>query len=398
MKFEDITRPEVIQFIQEHLGDEPASLMLAAHKYPQLPMQFISTQIASRQKGKSKVPEWYDNTEVIFPHRENLEQASSQTTATFKARYLSGSSLVDLTGGTGIDTYYLSKNFETTTYVEPNEELCKLATHNFAKLDAPITVKNETAEQFLDANTQVVDWIFIDPSRRDDSKSRVYALEDCAPNVLEIKNTMLKYAKNALIKASPMLDIKKALSQLSGCYRVQVVAVDDEVKELLFYLRSDFTDEATIEAWNISESKEDAKFSFLYSKEVEAIAEISDPLSYLYEPNSALMKAGPYRLLSQSFGLKKLHQNTHLYTSNEKLSAFPGRAFKIEEAFKPSKKEIRKRFPDGKVNVVVRNYPMGANEIKQKFRLKDGGEGFLFFTTLQDGSLKALKCSRLDLG
>jgi 16S rRNA G966 N2-methylase RsmD len=386
---------ESIDFIKDHVNDDPAEIMLQSRKFPELPMRDIVVQIASRQKAKDKLPEWFGNYDLILPPKQNLEQASSEITAKFKARFVEGDSLVDLTGGTGVDTFYLSRKMRSTVYVEPNEELCVVSKHNFEVLGANIEVQNSTAEDMLNQNTVQSDWIFIDPSRRDDSQNRVYALEDCEPNVIELEEQLLNSAKNMLIKASPMLDIKKTLQQFSSCYKVQVVAVDNEVKELLLYLTKDIEGEADIEARNISDKREEEQFSFKYSQEESCDFDIEEPQKYLYEPNAALMKAGAYKLLSSEFGVLKLHPNTHLYTSDELIENFPGKKLLIKEVFKPSKKEIKKRVKNDTVNVIVRNYPMGANEIKKKFGLKDGGEEFLIFCELEGVGLRAILCERV---
>jgi len=398
MIISSLNTKDIIAFIQEHINDDPASLMLKAASYPDLHMKAIVGQIASRQKVKDKLPEWFDNEYLLFPPKQNLEQASSQITAMFKARWMSGSSFMDLTGGTGIDAYYISKNFNSSFYVEPSKELCELASHNFKRLKAAINVEQSTAEAVL-ANgiTDRIDWIFIDPSRRDETKNRVYALEDCVPNVIELEEQLLKSAHNVLIKVSPMLDIKKTLKQFKSCYRVQIVAVDNEVKELLVYLTAGNKAEAKIETWNLSEKNTEEVFTFNYSEEEELNFDIGSPSVYLYEPNASLMKAGAYKMISSVFKLQKLHPNTHLYTSEELNTKFPGKQLRIREVFKPSKKEIKKRITDGKVNVIVRNYPMGANEIKKKFRLKDGGHDFLVFCEIEDEGLKAIWCERLTI-
>ncbi|MEQ8579913.1 MAG: RsmD family RNA methyltransferase [Balneola sp.] len=386
---------ESIDFIKDHVNDDPAEIMLQSRKFPELPMRDIVVQIASRQKAKDKLPEWFGNYDLILPPKQNLEQASSEISAKFKARFVEGDSLVDLTGGTGVDTFYLSRKMRSTVYVEPNEELCGASKHNFEVLGVNIEVQNSTAEDMLNQNTVQSDWIFIDPSRRDDSQNRVYALEDCEPNVIELEEQLLNSAKNVLIKASPMLDIKKTLQQFSSCYKVQVVAVDNEVKELLLYLTKDNDEEADIEAWNISDKRDEEQFSFKYSEEEASDFNIGEPIRYIYEPNAALMKAGAYKLLSSEFGVLKLHPNTHLYTSDELIENFPGKKLLIKEVFKPSKKEIKKRVKNDTVNVIVRNYPMGANEIKKKFGLKDGGEEFLIFCELEGVGLRAILCERV---
>jgi 16S rRNA G966 N2-methylase RsmD len=386
---------ESIDFIKDHMNADPYELMFSTHKYPGLPMRDIAEQIASRQKAKDKLPEWYANEYILFPPKENLEQASSEITAKFKARFIEGSSFLDLTGGSGIDTYYIAKKFDSSTYVETDEDLCELAKHNFKVLGATIEVRNERAEKVLSNNSEKVEWIFIDPSRRDEYKNRLYALEHCAPDVIALEAQLHQLSNNVLIKVSPMLDIKQTLKQFSSCYKVQVIAVDNEVKELLLYLNGENQDQAEIEAWNISNKKEDDFFSFKYSEEEAKEFNLSSPRSYIYEPNASIMKSGPYALISHEFELEKLHPNTHLYTSDELILTFPGKQLRIKEVFKPSKKEIKKRIGTGIVNVIVRNYPMGANDIKRKFKLQDGGEEFLIFCEIQDEGLKAIWCDRV---
>ncbi|XWN38411.1 MAG: hypothetical protein ROO71_05600 [Balneola sp.] len=386
---------ESIDFIKDHINDDPAEIMLQSRKFPELPMRDIVIQIASRQKAKHKLPEWFANYDLVFPPKQNLEQASCEITAKFKTRFVGGQLLIDLTGGTGVDTFYLSSKMKSTVYVEPNEELCEVAKYNFEVLGANIQIQNSTAENILMHNSDQYDWIFIDPSRRDDSQNRVYALEDCIPNVIGLEEQMLSSAKNVLIKASPMLDIKKALEQFASCHKVQIVAVDNEVKELLIHLNSDISGEPEIEAWNLSDKREEERFSFRYSEEESCGSDIGLPQKYLYEPNAALMKGGAYKLIGSKFGLQKLHPNTHLYTSDKLINNFPGKKLLIKEVLKPSNKEIKRKVKAGKINVIVRNYPLGANKIKKKFGLQDGGKEFLIFCEIEGVGLKAILAERI---
>ncbi len=386
---------ESIDFIKDHINDDPAEIMLQSRKFPELPMRDIVIQIASRQKAKHKLPEWFANYDLVFPPKQNLEQASSEITAKFKTRFVGGQLLLDLTGGTGVDTFYLSSKMRSTVYVEPNEELCKIAKYNFEVLGANIQIQNSTAENILMHNSDQYDWIFIDPSRRDDSQNRVYALEDCIPNVIALEEQMLNSGKNVLMKASPMLDIKKALEQFASCNKVQIVAVDNEVKELLIHLNSDISCEPEIEAWNLSDKREEERFSFRYSEEESCGSDIGLPQKYLYEPNAALMKGGAYKLIGTKFGLQKLHPNTHLYTSDKLINNFPGKKLLIKEVLKPSNKEIKRKVKAGKINVIVRNYPLGANKIKKKFGLQDGGKEFLIFCEIEGVGLKAILAERI---
>lgn len=387
------TEPEIFNFIHEHENDNTASLLLKLHKHPGLPLKFIAGQIESRKKAKSKLPEWHAGREIIFPPRQNLEQASSQITAQFKARFISGTRLADLAGGTGVDTFYLAKKFKHAVSVEPDKYLSAVSRHNFGVLDAPhIEVLNMSAEEFLDKNNTHFDWIYADPSRRNNAGSKVTAFEESAPDILTLKSTILSYTEHLLIKASPMLDIKKAIKQLENCFKVQILAVANEVKELLFYVGPDAADDPVIEAYNLAGKEE--VFRFRYSGERDAEAEYALPKTYLYKPNAALMKAGPYKLLASAFGLEKIHPGTHLYTSDRLADDFPGRIYRIKEMFKPSKKEVKKHSNGGKINVIARNFPEGANALKKVHRLADGGDRYLIFTTIAGNAHKVLLCER----
>lgn len=388
-----INNPEALEFIQKHLNDDPAKIALQAKKYPDLPIREIAVQIASRKKAQSKLPEWWSNPEVIFPPKENLEQASSEITAKYKSHGLKGESILDLTGGSGIDLFYMSESFGLVVYVEPDKALAELARHNFKLFGKNLEIYNGTAEGFLNESSEQFDVVYLDPSRRDSNKQRVFGLEDYQPNVVELHEKLLKTGKEIIIKTSPMIDLNQALSLLPDTFRVRVLAVDNEVKEVLFYLRKDFESDPEIEACTISETREDQVFSFTSDEEKKAVSEYSEPIKYVYEPNPAIRKAGAFNLISSRFGLKKFHPNTHLYTTEEVIENFPGRVFEIQEFIKPNKKEIKRAFPDGIVNVISKNFPMGANEIKKKFGLKDGGEDFLIFCSLIDEQKIALEAS-----
>ncbi len=374
-----INNPEVIRFIQEHLNDDPSDIALQAKKYPELPIREIAVQIASRQKGKSKIPEWWSNPKVIFPPKENLEQASSEITAKFKSRWIEGSSILDLTGGSGIDLFYMSNEFDRIVYVEPNQELSEITEYNFKLFGKQVQIQLNSAEDFLAKTKDHFDVIYLDPSRRDSARQRVFGLEEYQPNVIELYDFLIEKGSEIIIKASPMIDLKSTLKLLPDAFKVQVLAVDNEVKEVLFYLKKGISSETRIESWNISDSKPGQEFAFTFEEESEVASEYSDPLKYIYEPNSAIRKAGAFNLVGSRFGLKKLHPNTHLYTSDKIKETFPGRIFEVLEFIKPNKKEIKKAYSNGIVNVIAKNFPMGANEIKKKFRLKDGGEEFLIF-------------------
>ncbi|MBO6524195.1 MAG: RsmD family RNA methyltransferase [Balneolaceae bacterium] len=386
-----INNPEVIRFIQEHANNDPATIALQARKYPELPIREIAIQIASRQKSESKLPEWWGNPQVIFPPKENLEQASSEITAKFKSRWIEGNSILDLTGGSGVDLFYMSSGFERVVYVEPNKELAAITEFNFKLFGRQLEAHIAKAGDILSKIDSHFDVIYLDPSRRDFNKKRVFGLEEYQPNVVELYELLIEKGNEVVIKTSPMIDIKSTLELLPDTFKAQVLAVDNEVKEVLFYLKKDTDVTPQIEAWNISELKPDQKFAFTLEEENEAASEYSNPMKYIYEPNSAIRKAGAFNLTGTKFGLRKLHPNTHLYTSEIIIENFPGRVFEVLELIKPNKKEIKKVYPKGIVNVISKNFPMGANKIKKKFRLKDGREEFLVFCTISKEKKIALQ-------
>ena len=382
MLISKLDTPEVIQFIQENLNENPAKLALKATKFPNLPIREIADQIASRQRAQKKLPEWCSNEGVIFPLRQNLEQASSERTARFKARFLKGKNLLDLTSGTGIDAFYLCENFEVVHLVEPNEDLCALLGHNFDVLGKDVSIHQTTAEEFLKKSDKVFDVIYLDPSRRPDGATRVFGLEQYLPNVIELLDVLLEKGKEVVIKTSPMIDIPKTLKQLPVAHTVITLAVDNEMKEVIFILKDGTSNEVKRIAVNLKKEGEDL-LEFTINDEQLATVHFGAPETFIYDPNSAIKKAGAFRFVSEKFGLKKIHPATHLYTSNEMAKDFPGRVFRFKEFIKPEKKILKRRFPNGKVNVISKNYPLRANDLKKKFRLNDGGNEFLFFCEIE---------------
>ena len=386
-----LDNPKVRQFIQSHINDNPADIALQGQKNPELPIREIADQIASRQRAAKKLPEWYSNKKVIFPPRQNLEQASSERTAKFKTRFCSGKRLLDLTGGTGIDAFYLSEIFEEVTVVEPNQELCALIAHNFEAFEKKVNIHQQKAEAFLETNNQRYDVIYIDPSRRPDGEKRVFGLGEYLPNVIDLQNKLLDIGDLVIIKTSPMIDISDTVQHLQGVSKVVTLAVQHEMKEVLFFMQKGWETEPDIETYNLLHNVEQV-FKFQKSDEKATWVDFSEPLSFIYEPNSAVRKAGGFKSVADQFGLEKLHQQTHLYTSDSLISDFPGKTFRFIELVKPDKKVFKRAFKDGKVNVISKNYPLGANEIKKKYSLKDGGEAFLIFCEISGLGKSVLIC------
>lgn len=382
-------------FIQEHLKDDVRKLALDACKYPDTDMKEALRQIAGRQRIEEKVPTWYANKVILLPDHLPLEQCSSELTARYKASLISGDTLTDLTGGLGIDCSFLAEGFRSVTYVERQEELCRLARHNFMVMGlSHIVVREGDGVDYLH-NMTPCDCLFLDPARRDGQGKKTVVLEDCEPDVTSIKSLLLEKAPTVMIKLSPMLDVTAALRSLVQVKTMYILAVRNECKELVAVLERDFTGEATIHCVNLHKELPAQEFAFTVKQEHLAECHWATSLrKYLYEPNAAVMKAGAFRTLSSQFQVEKLHPNSHLYTSNQYEPAFPGRIFVIEEYCAINKvKQCATLKGLSQANVAVRNFPLSAEELKKRLKLKDGGEKYLFGTTTYDNQ-KILICTK----
>lgn len=382
------------QFIADHLHDDVSELALK-YRNAEVDLTLALRQIEARQLLRKKVPSWSDNDELLFPVRLSLEQCSSEATARYKASLLHGDRFADLTGGLGVDCYFISQNFQHSDYVEMNPELCKLAEHN---LVIPV-IHNESAEDYL-KSCDPIDCIFIDPARRDSHGRKVVSVADCTPNVVELQDLMLQKAKRVMIKLSPMLDISQALKELRHVKEIHVVAVENECKELLFLLEPEFEGEPVITCVNLESPQPSVTFN-LEEEKVATLQLAKEVGRYLYEPNAALMKGGCYRLLTQRYGVQKLHRNSHLYTSDQLVSDFPGRIFEVDDWAIYGKKSKALLEGVDKASIAVRNFPMTVAEIRKKLKIADGDQVYLFATTLSDERkilILSRKTSRIPKG
>ena len=392
----ELSQPHIQKFILEHQEEDPADLILAGAKYPGVPIREVAAQIKARQKAKNKIPSWCQVENIIFPSALSMEQCSSESTARLKSEWVEGDKLIDLTGGAGVDTYFLSQRFNHTFYIEKNPELGLLAKHNFFRLQADhIQVKVADALDFLNGDLPRVDWIYVDPARRNDSNAKVFRLSDCQPDIIKIQEILFRHTDNILVKTSPMLDIKMAVRELQYVKKIYVVAVRNEVKEVLYALRKGYDKQPDIEAVNIINAGEKESFCFNSDDEPTASVSLDYPQNYLYEPNAAILKAGGFKIIGDYFNLPKLHRHSHLFTSSEHVENFPGRKFKILATCKYDKKEIQARIPGRKANITTRNFPFSVDVIRKKTGLKPGGDTYVFATTNRDQKLILLICNKL---
>ncbi len=376
---EKILSPTAQQFLQDNQTQNPHRLLFK--KVEGIDVKLMVQQIIGKQKSKNKLPLWFENEQVIYPAKLSMEQCSSQVTAAYKANLVEGNSVVDLTGGFGVDSYFLAQRFQKLDYVEQQTELFQIAQHNFKVLGQDnVSCHNTTTLDFVTSLQTTVDGFYIDPARRTDTDKKIFTLEESEPNILELAPILLQKGRWILLKASPMLDIHLAIRQLPQIQKVYVVAVQNECKELLFLLSNETIDSISIECINFQQNQ--APQIFKHSVNDVTYINYSLPKKYIYDPNKSIIKAGLFNAVAEYFQLGKLHANSHLYTSKEYISDFPGRIFELKTILKPQKKELKRYLLSDKVNLATRNFPATVAALRKKWKLKDGGDIYLFATTL----------------
>lgn len=387
---------QTLDFIRDHSHEDVRALALQAPKYPDVNMSAAIVQIAGKQAAAGKIPSWTAIEGLLYPRHLSMEQCSSETTALYKASLLNGKTLVDLTGGFGIDCAFLAAKFEQVSYVERQEELCEIASHNFPLLGLNhITIYNEDAIMYLQQMLRV-DYIFIDPARRNEHGGKTVAISDCEPDVEEAEELLLDKARQVMIKLSPMLDLTLALKTMKHPREAHVISVNNECKELLLIIGREPVGQIPIHCINLT-PKEKQTFVFTREKEAESECTYTEKIGkYLYEPNASILKAGAFRSIATSYNVKKLHPNSHLYTSDVQIDNFPGRSFLVTGQCSFNKKEIKESLRDiKKANITVRNFPTTVADIRKRTKLSDGGDVYLFATTLSNEQKIFVKCSKI---
>ncbi|GAB3754094.1 THUMP-like domain-containing protein [Spirosoma pomorum] len=379
------------QFIQQHLTADTSKLLLRSHP-AELPVRELTAQIAARQKAKDKLPTWYANQALVFPPALSVEQASSEQAARYKASLVGGHQLLDLTGGMGVDSWAFAERVKQVRYIEHRADLTELAAYNLPRLGATnVTVQTSDGLTVAQELAEPVDWIYLDPHRRNEQGGKVVRLADCEPDLSQpaVLANLLTKTNRVLLKVSPLIDIDDTVRQLSGVDAVHIVAVQGEVKEVLFVLTAESAPGLTITAVNLFPERT-IRFAYQHSDERTAAVQLGDPQMYLYEPNAAVLKAGAFRLVATRFGLRKLAPSSHLYTSDELVPAFPGRTFALQQISKPDRKSLQPIVPGLKANLTVRNFPQSVADLRKKLGLKEGGDTYIFATTLQNGDKRLL--------
>lgn len=385
-----IWTPQLRDFIQKHLDDDTAELLFASKRYPDIDVPFAAEQIEARKRLKTKLPEWYGNAELIMSGRVPSEQCSSEQTARYKQSVIAGAeSLCDMTGGMGVDFYYMTEGMKRAIYTERQASLCENAKHNLSILGSDAEVRHGDGR---DMPIPDVDVIYLDPARRATDGSRVYAIEDCEPNVIEWQDELLRHAKQVLVKLSPMVDITDALRKLKGVAEVHIVAIKNECKEVLILQKQ--APCQTVE-YHCTDFLSNRTMQYHFTKDEEMHPSVIDSLgAYLYEPDVTLMKCQAFSSICHDFDVKQLDFDTRLMSSDKLITDFPGRTFIIEEQIPLSSKTLKRlKSITPKANIATRNFPLTADELRKRTGIKDGGDIYLFGVTVR-GEKVILRCRK----
>jgi len=389
----NVLKQDVLAYLHQHERSNIHQFALKKSPFQDVSSKELAQQLFGRQIAKDKFPVLYEHSGILYPPKLNLEQSSSQITAEYKAELIrENESLIDLTGGFGIDSIGFSQKTAQLTYCEKNKTVYDYAEHNFKALGLPIEARFSDGIEFLKSSDSNYDLLYIDPSRRDKQAKKVFRLEDCSPNVLEHMNLFKAKAKRAIIKLSPLVDIDYCLTHVDYLSDIHIVSVKNEVKELLLVL--DFNRNETkprIHVVNLDTNQEKVCFKTDAFKLQQAY---SDVKKFLYEPHPGLMKSGAYGWICQNYKVKALAQHSHLFTSDEEIQ-FPGRRFQVNAVLSPNKKSILKAIGGRQANVSCRNYPLKPEQVKKKYGMIDGSNLYVFFTTSFENQKIVIVCKKL---
>ncbi|QEC53475.1 THUMP-like domain-containing protein [Anseongella ginsenosidimutans] len=432
----ELLNPEVQDFINEHLERDPVQLLLKPSPFPQVSMQEIAEQIQGKRKCRQKLPQWYRTRGIYYPPSLALEQCSSSLTGAYKASLCAGDTLADLTGGAGADSYFFSKNFRKVIHIELSAHLSATAAHNLPLLGAgnirficgdgmeflrktaqgqtqpasqteqaaqslsqagqaaqPLSQAGQAAQPGQAQQEAMPDCIYLDPSRRTRNNKKVFLPSDYEPDFIPSLDLLVSAARQVIIKTSPLIDLRFGLKAFRFVRELHVVAVKNECKEILWILGKEPLPDPLITCATLREEYTN-RFDFRLSMEENAApAPLSNPLTYLYEPGAALLKAGAFKTLGIHFGLAKLHANSHLYTSEDLVEQFPGRSFRLTGRM--AVREFGQRFKGKRLHISTRNFPESTPALLKKYSITEGGTGYAFFTTLQNGKRVVLLCEKI---
>ena len=394
------------EFIRQHQDDDIRELALRGTKDPEVDLTFALQQIDGHRRAMEKLPSWAAKEGIVWPPHLSMEQCSSEQTARYKAEVAgSGESFIDLTAGFGVDAAFIAQGFQKAVCVELQPELCAISSANFKLLGLQIEVVNGNGVEYLH-KMPPADMVFIDPARRDEHGGRTYGIADCTPNVIDFIDELLEKAQRVMIKLSPMLDWRKAVEDLGreNVSAVHIVSVANECKELIVEVKGrkgekvKNLEEAKVVCVNLLSDGGRECFEFDAYAPTKSFPLLTLlPSHFLYEPNASVMKAGRFDLLAECFGVTPLHQNSHLFVSDKEVTDFPGRGFIIERITSMNKRELKESLAGiTQANIAVRNFPMSADELRRRLKLRDGGDAFIFATTVENVGHRLLVCRKIS--
>lgn len=384
-----ILHKEVQDYIQENLASDITTLILKGSPFESISVQELANQIIAKQKSKTKLPTWFTSNAIYYPNKLSIEQSSSELTAQYKSGIVSGNTLIDITGGFGVDTLYFARKYNNVVHCEMDTALSEIVSHNLKHLSVSnVETFSGDGIHYLENTDKKFDTIYVDPSRRHDHKGKVFLLKDCLPNIPENLDLLFEKSNTILIKNSPILDLSSTIKELACVKEIHIVAVHNDVKELLFLLEKYYQSSISIHTVNFTK-QQTQQFSYQYNTSEKAL--YSEPKRFLYEPNGAILKSGAFHEIALRFQLFKLHQHSHLYTNEHLVHDFPGRIFEVVAMF-PFDKRLKKKLGLTKANITTRNFPKSVSQIRKELKIKDGGENYLFFTTDLDDNLMAIHC------
>lgn len=391
----NILHTEVQNYINENLHVNIEELIFKKSPFKDITIQELANQLVAKQKSEKKLPTWFAAENIYYPAKISIEQTSSEITANYKSKLVQGESIIDITGGFGVDCLAFSKTFKKVVHCEINNDLSEIVAHNYKQLGVSnIETIADDGLEYLKDTPQKFDCIYIDPSRRSDIKGKVFLLKDCLPNVPENLDFLFDKSETILIKNSPILDITSTINELKFVKEIHIVAVNNEVKELLFLLKKGFKEDVKIKTVNFLKNNKQW-FGFSLKNKIEL--EYSLPQKYIYEPNTAILKSGGFNEVASQLKVHKLHQHSHLYTSEELIEDFPGRIFEIISVFPYNKKKLKREIIVDKANITTRNFPKTVAQIRKETKLKDGGDTFLFFSTNLKNELIVVNCVKTTI-
>lgn len=394
------------EFIRQHQDDDIRGLALRGTKDPEVDLAFALQQIDGHRRAMEKLPSWAAKEGIVWPPHLSMEQCSSEQTARYKAEVAgSGESFVDLTAGFGVDVAFIAQGFQKAVCVELQPELCAISSANFKLLGFQIEVVNGNGVEYLH-KMPPADLVFIDPARRDEHGGRTYGIADCTPNVLDFIDELLEKTQRVMIKLSPMLDWRKAVEDIGreNVSAVHIVSVANECKELIVEVKGwkgekvKNLEEAKVVCVNLLSDGGRECFEFDAYAPTKSFPLLTLlPSHFLYEPNASVMKAGRFDLLAECFGVAPVHQNSHLFVSDKEVTDFPGRGFIIERTTSMNKRELKESLAGiTQANIAVRNFPMSAEELRRRLKLRDGGDAFIFATTVENVGHRLFICRKIS--